>query len=237
LLEQVLASHPEVEALEEKELLIDASRAFMRQPADLEKLLAATELQLHEFREAYWQGVHDAGAAVAGKVFVDKHPLNTIKLPVIARLFPEAKILFAVRDPRDVVFSCFRRRFRMSAPMYELLTLQGAAEFYDAAMQLGIRVLETSPLACHFVHHENVVANFEHVVTEVCKFAGLQWTDQMRDFSARVQDRSVATPSAAQLALGLNSGGVGQWRRYSNQMQPVLPLLQRWVKRFGYPPA
>ena len=63
----------------------------------------------------------EAGIDVAGKVFVDKHPLNTLKLPLIARLFPHAKILFACRDPRDVMLSCFRHRFQMSAPIYELL--------------------------------------------------------------------------------------------------------------------
>ena len=74
---------------------------------------------------------------MGGKVFVDKHPLNTLKLPLIARLFPDAKILFARRDPRDVVWSCYRRRFAMSGSAYQLLTLPGAAGYYDAAMRIA----------------------------------------------------------------------------------------------------
>ena len=54
-------------------------------------------------------------------------PLNTVLLPLVAKLFPDAKILFALRDPRDVVLSCFRRRFGMSPQMYDFLTLEGAA--------------------------------------------------------------------------------------------------------------
>ena len=77
-------------------------------------------------REAYWSRVAEAGVIVNRNLFIDKHPLNGLKLPLIARLFPEARILLAMRDPRDVVWSCFRRRFRMSAPYFELLTLEPA---------------------------------------------------------------------------------------------------------------
>src|SRR5205823_7949719 len=68
---------------------------------------------------------------------------NTLKLPLIARLFPRAKILFACRDPRDVVLSCFRRRFRMNPAMYQMLTLDGAAHFYDAVMDFAERARQS----------------------------------------------------------------------------------------------
>ena len=103
----------------------------------LRALLRADARELGVLRERYWREVREAGLEVAGKVFVDKHPLHSLKLPLIARLFPNAKILFAYRDPRDVVLSCFRRRFNMNPAMYQLLTLEGAAAFYDATMQLA----------------------------------------------------------------------------------------------------
>ena len=98
--------------------------------------LRADARELGALRERYWREVREAGLEVAGKVFVDKHPLHSLKLPLIARLFPKAKILFAYRDPRDVVLSCFRRRFNMNPAMYQLLTLEGAAAVlrrHDAA--------------------------------------------------------------------------------------------------------
>ena len=78
----------------------------MRRPEELDGLLRATPATLEVMRTAYWRRVAEAGANVAGKVFVDKYPLNTLKLPLIARLFPGAKILVACRDPRDIVLSC-----------------------------------------------------------------------------------------------------------------------------------
>ncbi|MBS0364145.1 MAG: sulfotransferase [Proteobacteria bacterium] len=232
LLEQVLGSHPDVETLEERETLSAALRAYLATPGDLDRLAGASDAELDPLREAYWARVGEEGAKPQGKVFVDKHPLNTFKLPLIARLFPAAKILFAQRDPRDVVLSCYRRRFAMSAPAYQLLTLPGAAAYYDAAMTIA--GLMTPVVANHVVRHEALVAEFDATARAACDAIGLGWTDALRDFAQRVKDRGIATPSGAQLAGGLSAEGVGQWRRYRAQLAPALPRLAPWVERFGY---
>jgi len=236
LLEQVLASHPQVEALEERETLIDAMRAYLAQPEDLDRLAQASDADLAPLRAAYWARAREGGARLDRKVFVDKHPLNTLKLPLIARLFPDARILFARRDPRDVVLSCYRRRFAMSGSAYQLLTLPGAAGYYDAAMQIAERFGPVFGAQTHVVRHEALISDFDAAVGEVCDFLGLPWADALRDFSERIKERGVATPSGAQLAGGLSAEGVGQWRRYRQQLAPALPKLAPWVERFGYDP-
>jgi tetratricopeptide (TPR) repeat protein len=236
LLEIVLEGHPQVVSLEENELLMHGVREFMRTPADLERLAHADAGALGELRAAYWGLVAQAGTDVAGKTFVDKYPLNTLKLPLIARLFPRAKILFACRDPRDIVLSCFRRRFAMSAPIYELLTLEGAARYYDAVMRFLLRMTGTLPLEVCLVRHEDVVTEFRREMKRICEFLGLEWHAAMGDFALRTRERAVLTPSTAQLMHGLNTEGVGQWRRYREQLDPVLALLDPWVKHFGYGP-
>ena len=236
LLEVVLEGHPDVVSLEESELLIDSVREFMRGPSDLDRLMRADAKSLEPLRSAYWQLVADAGMHVAGKVFVDKHPLNTLKLPLIARLFPQAKILFACRDPRDVVLSCFRHRFQMSAPIYELLSLEGAARYYDAVMALAVCLTAVFKLNMCLVRHEDVVTEFNREMKRICAYLDLEWVASMGDFALRTQKRAVLTPSTAQLVRGLNTEGLGQWRRYQAELSPVLPLLDPWVKRFYYDP-
>ena len=236
LLEVVLEGHPDVVSLEESELLIDSVREFMRGPSDLDRLMRADARSLEPLRSAYWRLVADAGMSVAGKVFVDKHPLNTLKLPLIARLFPQAKILFACRDPRDVVLSCFRHRFQMSAPIYELLSLQGAARYYDAVMALAVSLTTAFKLNMCLVRHEDVVTEFSREMKRICAYLNLEWVPSMGDFALRTQKRAVLTPSTAQLVRGLNTEGLGQWRRYQAELSPVLPLLDPWVKRFYYDP-
>ena len=235
LLEQVLAAHPFVVALEERETLIDAVREFMRAPGDLARLGLADEAALAPLRESYWRRVAAAGVVVNGNVFVDKHPLNGLKLPLIARLFPEARVVVAVRDPRDVVWSCFRRRFRMSAPYYELLTLAGAAGLYDAVMEITQQLIPALSLRAHVVKLESLVSDFDAEAAGVCDFLGIEFNPRMREFATRA--RGVATASGAQLARGLHGAGSGEWRRYREQLAPVLPALERWVTRFGYEAA
>jgi hypothetical protein len=164
-------------------------------------------------------------------------PLASVQLPVVAKLFPNARILFAARDPRDVVLSCFRRRFGMNPAMYQLLTLDGTAAYYDAVMRLSKLYRDVLPLPQHEVRYESLVEDFEATARAVCTFVGLDWTDDMRDFAAKARSRGISTPSAAQVARGLNREGQGAWRRYEAQMTSVLTMLEPWVTRFGYEPS
>lgn len=234
LLEVALAGSPDVVTLEEQEALAEGVRRFLREPSDLAALARASEADLDAVRAAYWKDVRAAGCEPAGKVFIDRYPLNTLKLPLIARLFPDAKILFAVRDPRDVVWSCYRRRFQMSSPMYQFLTLEGAAAFYDAAFAMKAKLDEALSLDQRVVRHEDLLADFEGEMRAICGFIGVEWREAMRDVAARTADRAIATPSTAQLARGLNSDGAGAWRRYAGPMAPALPILAPWVERLGY---
>jgi len=235
LLEQVLAGHPRVKALEERETLVDAVQAYMQVPGDLARLGLAEDSDLLGLRTAYWRRVLEAGVVINGALLVDKHPLNGLKLPLIARLFPEARVLLAIRDPRDVVWSCYRRRFRMSAPYYELLTLEGAAALYDAVMEITLLLREQLELRMHEIRLERLIADFDGELRSVCNFLDLEWSAELRDFSATARTRGVATASGAQISRGLNASGVGEWRRYRERLAPVRPLLDRWAQRFGYP--
>jgi tetratricopeptide (TPR) repeat protein len=237
LLETLLAGHPDVVTLEEKDSLAHAAGAYLGSTEDFGRLATIDAKEASDQRDAYWSAVRSFGVEPRRRVFIDKMPLATVLLPLIAKLFPNARVLFAVRDPRDVVLSCFRRRFGMNAAMYQLLTLDGAAAYYDAVMRLGEQSRELLPIPQHIVRYESLVEDFEATGRAVCRFLDLDWTPAMADIAATARSRAINTPSAAQLARGLNREGTGAWRRYREQMAPVLPMLQPWVKRFGYEPS
>ena len=161
-------------------------------------------------------------------------PLNTIHLGLIARLFPAAKILFALRDPRDVVLSCFRRRLVITAHMYEFTRLDSAANFYAAVMDLGQFYRGTLGLSLLDTHHEDLLADFDSEMRRVCDFLGVAFDDAMRDFATKARARDIKTPSGLQVLRGLNKDGAGQWRRYAEQLETVQPILEPWILRFGY---
>jgi tetratricopeptide (TPR) repeat protein len=233
LLGLALEGDEQVELLQEREPIADALKHFAG-PDGLERLLAASEAELAPLRTAYWRRARAAGASLERRLFVDKQPMNAVNLPLIARLFPGAKILFAVRDPRDVVLSCFRQRFLMNRYTYHFLTAQGSARLYAAAMQVAERMQTLASLDTLTIRHEDLVEDFDRELSRVCGFLGIGWSEALRAFGGRVRSRGVATPSASQLTLGLNRNGVGQWRRYARQLEPLSPYLQPWVERFGY---
>ncbi len=235
LLEQALASHPDVRTMEEVDCLGDTVGEYFHAADGMARFAALGAGDLARLRDTYWCRVAEAGIAADRPVFVDKMPLNAVHLGVIARLFPDAKVLFALRDPRDVVLSCFRRRLVMTAHMYELSTLAGAAAFYDAVMALAEIYRERLALPVLDLKHEAMIADFDGETRRVCDFLGLAWHDAMRNFAADAKTRDVKTPSAMQMVRGLNQDGAGQWRRFAAQMAPVLPVLKPWVARFGYP--
>jgi hypothetical protein len=175
------------------------------------------------------------GIDFASKILVDKQPYNTVKLPLIVKLFPEAKILFITRDPRDVIFSCFRRRFRMNPSNYELLTLEGAARLYDSVMGLADIFRTKLSMSLLDLQHEDMVADFRDSVDGIFRFVGLNARDASWNPEERTRTRAIGTPSAAQIARGLSRDGIGSWRRYADQLAPVLPILRPWVERFGVP--
>ena len=235
LLDQVLSSHPSIVTLEERDNLFLASAPLITGDSALERMPQLGAAEIESYRAAYWASVDRAiGARKPGTVFVDKMPLNTILLPVIYRLFPNAKILFAVRDPRDVVVSCFQQRFGMNAAMFQLLQLDTTARYYDAVMRLGQAARETFPLKVHELRYEALVSDFDETVKAALTFLGLEWSDAVRDYAQTARERTIATPSAPQVVEPLYASSQGKWRNYAKELGPYLPTLAPWVKAFGY---
>ena len=234
LLEQVLAAHHDVVTLEEANVLDRPAGKFLANPAALDRLTSLCGDELVRERRNYWQRVRALGVDAMGKVFIDKLPMNTIKLPLIATLFPKAKVLFVLRDPRDVVLSCFRRHFTINASSGETFTLGAIAEFYNSVMTLGEICRDKVPLPFLFCRNEELVRDFDREVRGICTFVGIEWTDRFHEFAQVAQMRNIRSISASQVRRGLNADGSGQWRRYAKQLEPVLPLLQTWVEKFGY---
>jgi len=233
LLENVLGSNPDIETMEEIECLNETMETFIRPMGGIERLAAASEDELDEFRKAYWRRVKDTGLDLNLPVFIDKMPLYSVLLCAIAKLFPDARVLFALRDPRDVVLSCFRRRLAL----YELTSLDGAARYYDGVMTLVDVYRGVLDLPIYDLRYETVVSDFDAELKRVCAFLGIAYSDAMRDFTRRAEKRPINTPSAAQVARGLYTHGIEQWRAYENGLKPVLPLLEPWARRYGYAPA
>lgn len=235
LFQHVLAGHPDLATLEEQDNFRDAHRELLLAPGALERWSTLPPGTLSKWRADYWQRVtRKSGELAVGRTYVDKLPMNIAVLPVIHLLFPGAKILFALRDPRDVIVSCFRSHFAVNAAMFQFLTLEGAARYYDAVMSVAERSRERLPIDVHVVRYEEVVDNLQREATRALGFLGLPWADDVLKFTETAGRRAIFTPSATQVIKPIYASSIGQWRRYEAELAPIRPILAPWVKKFGY---
>lgn len=233
LMEAVLAALPGVSALEERPTLAMLDNGWLASAAGLKRLGALTVGERQQLRVAYWQRVQGAGVDTGGQAFIDMDPLKGLNLPVIAALFPQAQVLWLRRDPRDVVWSCFHTHFVPNAATLEFTTLEGVARHYDAMMRLITAAVERLPLKLMVVDYHALVSDFDATTQAVCAAIGLEWSAELRRFDRSAGAQAVGTASAAQVRRGLYDGRA-QWRRYADQLAPVLPILEPWIAHFGY---
>lgn len=238
LVENVLASLDQVSALEERPTLNATDKAYLSGSRSdiidaMARFGALSEPALAALRDAYWSMVLRSGVAADSVGFIDMDPLKGTRLPFIARLFPKAKILIMRRDPRDIVWSCFRTNFAMTSGTLEYTTLEGAARHYDAMMRLTELALAKLPLDTAIVPYHAIVQDFDETTRDICAFAQLEWSDTARQFVRTAQRRGVSTASAAQVRRGLYDG-TRQWEPYAQWLEPVMPILEPWLVKFGY---
>lgn len=234
ILEQALENNSEIATLDEHDLLADMAGHYLSDAAGVELLSRLDGPALARHRDVYWERVRATGLKLSGRVFVDKNPFHTIKLPLIGKLFPNAKVLFAIRDPRDVVLSCFRRQLEVDLLRFEFLTLDGAAGMYDRFMRLAESCREKLPLSFFDHRYEDLIADFDGTTRAVCTWLEVSWQDSMREIAAHARSLNASKASTAQIRRGLYREGVGQWRRYRDELGSVVPTLDPWIERFGY---
>lgn len=208
-----LAAHPQVSVLE-RDILPDLSEIYLTNDAGLQRLSLLPEADVEAARKTYWQRVREAGLTVEDRVVVDAQPLNALKLPLIAKLFPDAKVVILLRDPRDVVLSCYRSHFAMNTVNFEFLTPESATEFYEAVMRIVAAGREKLALHEHVVRFEDGDAG----IADLCGFIGV---DNAPVAAARLR------PLQSESTLG--------WRGYRESLRFVIPQLRSWAETFGYP--
>jgi len=233
LVENILASLPDTVAIEERPTLRDADNTYLGDPNGMARLASATDAELEPLRTAYWDKVRLAGGDCVGKTLIDMDPLKSIRLPLIARLFPHAKTIVMRRDPRDVVWSCFKTLLSPTASSFEYRSLETTARHYDAVVRLTQHCLDTLPIDAFELRYDRLVGSFDETTRDLCGFLGLEWSPELRHFDRTAKARGVTTASAAQVRKPLYDGG-RQWERYRTQLEPVLPILAPWIERLGF---
>jgi tetratricopeptide (TPR) repeat protein len=236
LLDQIIDAHPDFQVIEEKPLLRlvrDMAQALDGGYPD--SLATMGESDRDAMRKAYWAALDAEGADRRNKIVVDKMPLNLIHVGLIARVFPEAKIILALRHPADGVLSCFMQNFQINGSMVNFHTLQDAAHLYDRVMTLWEKSEKLLPISVHEIRYENLIGDLRREVEPLLHFLGAEWNEAQADPAAHARARgTIRTPSYQQVTQPIYSSAADRWRRYEKHVAPVLPLLEKHIRHFGY---
>lgn len=231
LLDTMLMGHPQIEVLEEEPALREANKLL----PGFASLPCLNDEQICAARDAYFQTAKSLTPLEPGNLLIDKNPLTMNSLPFVSRLFPDAKIILALRHPCDVVFSCFVTNFRANDGMSSFLRLDTAAELYDLSFDYLHRAQELLKLPMHRVVYENVVADRERELKPLFEFLELDWSDQVLEHEATAKGRGrIKTASYAQVVEPLYTRSAGRWWNYRKQLEPIFPVLRPWIEKFGY---
>jgi hypothetical protein len=157
------------------------------------------------------------------------------RMPIIHRIFPDAKIVFVERHPCDAVLSCFMSNFALSRAMRSFTSLEESALLYDTVFDAWARAETLLPLDVHRVRYERMVEDLEGEMRALLDYLGLAWDPRVLDNRASAARREhIATASYSQVTEPIYRRSAGRWTRYRAQMAPVLPVLAPWAERLGY---
>ena len=239
LIEQILAGHPAVLGSDEADLVPWVLRALARETRLpwAEALRQGGEPLRRGLRERYWARARQLfGAEPERRLLLDKTALNSVNLAFIHALFPEARIVFVARDPRDACVSTFMQALRPNALSAQFLDWERGVRFYVAVARHALSLREYLPLAWLTLRYEDVLDDYRGAAERALVHLGLGWDDAVADYRRGAAARRLSTPSREAVTEPLNRHAVGRWRRYAfafsdterAQLAPVLDAL-------GYP--
>ena len=172
---------------------------------------------------------------IGDRLLIDKNPALTMILPVVNWAFPEMKMLIALRDPRDVVLSCFMQRLQPNPISVNWLSLDAAADFYAQNMKTWLAVRRSAAADSWLeFRYEDVVQDLPAHARRILDFLGLPWDDKVLKFYEHAAAKVVRSPTYQDVTRPVYQGAVGRWQRYAKYLEPVMDKLQPFITEFGY---
>lgn len=225
LVEQILASHPQVFGAGELAEIGNISQSLTKQlntnkpyPVSLKSV---NQKLLDDCASQYLNYINSIeGTSLR---VIDKMPGNFIHLGLIQLMFPNARVIHCTRDPLDTCLSCYFQDFFQGVDWcYDQTNLAAYYLGYEKLMKHWKQVLSIPIID---VSYENLVANQENISRELIEFCGLDWMDECLNFHKT--KRLVTTASYDQVRKPIYKKSVSRWKNYEVQIEPLRKALKK----------
>lgn len=240
LLEQMLDAHPDLVSSEEREFIgrelfhVFANPRGTAPLIDILNDLRATEIAPE--RRRYFEAVeYLLGEPVGGRMHLDKNPAYNLTIPLVLRVFPETRFIVALRDPRDVVLSCYLRYLPVNAVSVHFFDVRRTAQRYALDMEAWRKFRELIDAPWCEIRYEETVADMVGQARRALATLGLEWHDAIANYRQRlISGKHVTSPSYEAVAQPIYTSSIGRWKNYERLIEPALEILDPFVREFGY---
>ena len=236
LLDTILRTHLSIEVIEEELLVFNViEKLNYHINNDLLNLNTINREKIKQIRDYYFNERELLVGFKKKILYIDKLPLNIIYLAELNKIFPKAKFIFALRNPHDVILSCFMQPFLPNDAMSNFYNLEDAYEFYDLVMRLWENYNQILNINIHQVKYENVVNDFDNTIKQLLEFLGLKWIEEVKNFYLTASNRGIInTPSYNQVNSPIYNKSINRWKNYQDKFTLLDLKLQNWSKKFKY---
>ena len=234
LLDTILRSHSGIDVVEEQPLvskmmekLGSAKSISDIEAIDLKSAKVLSDIYRHELEKSI--NIHE------NKLVVDKLPLNILSIPIITKVFPEAKFILALRHPLDCVLSCWMQNFTLNASMANMVDLVRIVDLYCTTMEMLKLCEQRYSINIHPIRYEDLVTDFKETISILMKFLELSWEDQLKGYQKTALSRAkINTPSYTQVVKPIYENATYRWKKYEDHLQLHKTKLGHWINEFGY---
>jgi hypothetical protein len=240
LLEQVLDAHPELISSEERDFIgSELLHTLTAKRGKVTLLQALNNLRTDEIereRRRYFRAMeYLAGEPIGQCMHLDKNPAYNLTIPIMLRVFPGTRLVIALRDPRDVVLSCYLRYLPLNAVSVRFLDIERTARRYALDMGAWLKFREMIDVPWCEIRYEDTVADIETQARKALGTLGLAWDSRVLRYRERVlTSKQVTSPTYEAVAQPIYTQAVGRWRNYERLLEPALNILEPFVRKFGY---
>jgi tetratricopeptide (TPR) repeat protein len=240
LLEQILGAHPDIRAFDEpegfpQEVLEQLAPAKSTKGLALPELSGLSASRRSDVRGRYFKSLlREVPGETPRELLLDKNPSPTNSLHLWLRIFPELKVIIALRDPRDVVVSCYMQNLPLSPTTANFLSLERTAKHYADLMDVWLRFRELGGFDWIEMRYHEVVANPEGEGRRATEFLGLKWHPQQASHQEIARKKILHSPTYFEAAKPVYKQAIERWRNYASALAPVQERLLPYCKAFAY---
>jgi Flp pilus assembly protein TadD len=237
LLGQIIAGHPQVTYADEVLAFARILRLGenLGEPAREDWFLHTNAIQKANLRGEYVRCLEAQLKFKWGRsCLVDKNPAVTRFLSAFWSVMPGTKVIFPLRDPRDVAISCYLRPFPVNAFTAHFNRLETLVAHLQANYAVWQATCAALPIPHLEVRYEQVVRSPEETGRAVCEFLGIEASALPADHRELAGRSFINSPTYAEVLQPLHQRAVGRWRAYEEQFGSSLPVLNQLAREQGY---